>query len=177
MFRLFVVFILFLTQAIGVNFVAAQTQSEKILSPWVQNAQVVGSGRLTFLGIKAYDATLYAPNGVWRKEAPFALQLDYLRAFSGDSIAKTSAQEIDRLGAPTSAQLQSWLAEMTDILPDVKAGDHIIGIHHPTSGAILLQNGRILGEIKDPSFSRLFFDIWLSPKTRVAGLRKDLLGQ
>jgi hypothetical protein len=38
-----------------------------------------------------------------------------------------------------------------------------------------LLNGRPLGEVRDPDFARVFFGIWLSPRTSEPALREALL--
>ncbi|HSQ73412.1 MAG TPA: chalcone isomerase family protein, partial [Rubrivivax sp.] len=70
----------------------------------------------------------------------------------------------------------NWLAEMTRIFPDVNAGDRITGFHRPGTGARFFVNGRLRGEVLDADFARLFFGIWLSPRTSEPALREALLG-
>ena len=43
---------------------------------------LLGEGRLRVLFWEIYDASLYATNGVYDPEKPFALSLTYLRGFS-----------------------------------------------------------------------------------------------
>jgi len=64
---------------------------------------------------------------------------------------------------------------MRALFPDVKAGDVITGVHQPAMGVVFWCNGRLLGEVRDPLFARLFFGIWLSPQTSEPQLRSALL--
>ena len=41
----------------------------------------------------------------------------------------------------------------------------------------LCMGGRVVGEVADAAFARLFFGIWLSPKTSEPALRQALLAQ
>jgi hypothetical protein len=66
---------------------------------------------------------------------------------------------------------------MRALFPDVAAGDTLTGVHLPERGARFFHNGRLLGEIRDPQFSRAFFAIWLDPRTREPSLRAALLGE
>jgi hypothetical protein len=50
-----------------------------------------------------------------------------------------------------------------------------MGVHLPGNGAQLLVNGKASGEIRDTEFARLFFGIWLSPKTSEPKVRAALL--
>lgn len=69
------------------------------------------------------------------------------------------------------------LAYLRDLFPDVKSGDSITGVNQPGKGALFLSNGRVLGEISDPEFARLFFGIWLAPQTSEPQLRRNLLAR
>ena len=77
------------------------------------------------------------------------------------------------IAADTGAR---WLGEMTRIFPDVRAGDRITGVQRPGTGARFFVNGRLQGELPDSDFARLFFGIWLSPRTSEPALRAALLG-
>jgi hypothetical protein len=147
------------------------------MAPPAQYAlQPVGQGTLTWLGLRIYDAALWAPNGDVDFERPFALVLRYARALDGASIAERSIEEIERLGAGSAAQRAAWAARLRAIVPDVAAGDRVTGVHRPGQGARFYLNGRLLDEVADPAFSRAFFSIWLDPRTRVPELRAALIG-
>ena len=72
-------------------------------------------------------------------------------------------------------QATRWQQALQAALPDVKAGDRLLGIHQPGVGATFKMGGRVVGEVPDAEFSRLFFGIWLSPQTSEPGLRQQLL--
>ena len=59
----------------------------------VPAAELVGKGRMTYLGFKVFDAELYAPNGVYSASGPFALKLKYLRNFKGKAITESSVRQ------------------------------------------------------------------------------------
>jgi hypothetical protein len=65
---------------------------------------------------------------------------------------------------------------MARLFPDVQKGDRITGLHQPGQAARFYLNGRLLGDISDPAFSRRFFGIWLSPQTSQPRMREQLLG-
>ncbi|NQW94052.1 MAG: chalcone isomerase family protein [Polaromonas sp.] len=141
-------------------------------------SRLVGKGRLTFWGFQVYDARLWAlpdfkPDNF--PAQPFALELAYLRGFDNQDVAERSITEMRRSAAISDVQAKTWIAEMMRVLPDVKTGDRVMGIHRPGSGAQFLVNGKQSGEIRDAEFARLFFGIWLSPKTSEPKLRSALL--
>jgi hypothetical protein len=141
-------------------------------------SRLIGKGRLTFWGFQVYDARLWAlpsfkPDGLITQ--PFALELAYLRSFDNLDVAIRSITEMRRSASISDAQAKAWIDEMLRVLPDVKAGDRVMGIHRPGVGAQFLMNGKQTGEIRDAEFARLFFGIWLSPKTSEPKLRAALL--
>jgi hypothetical protein len=138
-----------------------------------------GQGTMRWLGLKIYDAQLFAPpqfSADQTFERPFALELTYARNFSGQSIAERSLEEIKRLGIGDAVQHGRWLAQMQAIFPNVSAGDRLRGVHQPGQGVSFYKNGLRIGAIDDRDFSRAFFSIWLAPRTAEPALRNRLLG-
>ena len=143
------------------------------------DAALHGQARLRFFGLHVYDARLWSPQPVlpddWPRRA-FALELEYARSLPGRRIAERSIDEMRRQQPIADAVAQRWLAAMTELFPDVGAGDRLTGVHLPTEGARFYFNGRSRGELRDPAFARLFFGIWLAPQTSEPTLRAQLLG-
>lgn len=132
-----------------------------------------GSGEFRRLGFLVYEATLWAGDDPLRP--PLALDLHYRRSIAGKVIARASVDEMRRLGAD-EASLTDWGEQMARLFPDVRDGDHILGLHRGDS-ARFLYNDHPLGEIADGDFARRFFAIWLDPQTRAPELRAALLRQ
>ena len=148
------------------------------LGALLPQSRLIGKGRLTFWGVQVYDARLWALPGFKPDTLavqPFALELAYLRRFDNRDIAERSIVEMRRSASISEVQAKVWIDEMMRALPDVKKGDRIMGIHRPGVGAQFLMNGKPTGEIRDAEFARLFFGIWLSPKTSEPELRAALL--
>jgi len=139
-----------------------------------------GPATLRVLGIQVYNARLWAPapfNPAQWDDAPVVLELEYLRNFSGVAIADRSIVEMRRVGMFTDEQASRWTDQLRRVFPDVKSGDRIAGVHHPGRGVSFLFNDRVIGEISDAEFARLFFAIWLGPNTSEPGMRRQLLAQ
>jgi hypothetical protein len=104
---------------------AAQAQAApfEVGSLW-PHARLVGSGRMRFLGLRIYDARLWAPGALgpqdWDRQS-FALELHYARSFEGPLIAQRSLEEMRRQRAIDNDTAQRWLGAMTSLFPDVKA--------------------------------------------------------
>ena len=144
----------------------------------LSGARLLGSGRLTFLGLHIYDARLWsaAPVAGDGADQPLALELIYARALVGEQIASRSLQEMARIGAISDEQSARWLQAMTRLFPDVRGGDRLTGVQRPGRAARFFLNGVLRGEVPDADFTRLFFGIWLSPRTSEPRLRAQLLG-
>lgn len=148
-------------------------------------AQVVGAGTLRYLGLRVYDARLWAPPG-WQPNdlgrAPLVLELTYQRRFRGADIAQRSVHEMRRAGPLPPADEAAWLDAMRGIFPDVGPGDRIAGLWMPGTGARFVLHSadgrrRVLGEVGDARFAERFFGIWLAPTSSAPELRQALLGQ
>jgi hypothetical protein len=144
-------------------------------------ARLQGSARMRFLGMAIYDARLWSGaaavphDGDWNAVA-FAIELTYARTLWGSMIAERSLTEMRRQGDIAPEVAERWLATMKALFPDVREGDRLTGLHTPGQGARFFLNGMSRGTPLDEAFSRVFFGIWLSPKTSEAALRSALLG-
>ena len=141
-------------------------------------ARLVGQGTMRFLGFEVYRARLWAQPGFDADQYsahPLALELTYQRNFTAEAIAKRSIEEMRRVGSFTPQQATRWQQALQAALPDVKPGDRLLGLYQPGTGAVFKMGGRVVGEVADAEFSRLFFGIWLSPQTSEPGLRQALI--
>ena len=161
------------TLLVLVSMVHANTEK----SPMYQlpGSQVVGSGKLTWFGMTVYRATLYAPDGRYRRNLPHAIEISYQFAFSRKQLARASLEEIEGIYGEQPDE-KRVMRQFESIFRDVVKGDNIIGVHHPGRGAEFYSNQVLLGRIDDPSLAAAFFAIWLDPRTSEPDLRTRLLG-
>ena len=148
------------------------------LATELPGARLSGGGRLTFFGLQVYDARLWVTSDFKAasfERAPMALELVYARKLVGSLIADRSLEEMRGQSEPAPEKAARWLASMKQIFPDVASGDRLTGVHVPDSAARFFLNGKFVGEIRDAEFARLFFGIWLSPRTSEPKLRNALL--
>lgn len=141
----------------------------------VPEAELVGSGRFSVLFWDIYDASLFAPGGHWRSDAPFALSLTYLRDFEGKEIAIQSVKEMRRQDGITNEQLDKWGESMTALFPDVTEGDTLTGVYLANGNARFFLNGKQIGDITAEGFATHFFAIWLGEKASEPSFRDKLL--
>ncbi len=177
MTRLIVVFMLSL--ALGLAPVSPAMAQADWIKESIAGAQKLGAGPLRFLGLRIYDAELWA-NADFRLDNFFehqhALKLTYARTLYGKLIAERSEQEISKLGIGDEKKRKVWLEQMTKLFPDVNKGDSLSALYTPGKGLKFLRNDAPLGDIADPEFARAFMAIWFAPGTSEPGLRKQLAG-
>ena len=160
-----------------INALAQPTPAVQAAAP-LPGFRLAGQGTLRFLGFEIYQARLWVSSGFQPDNyaaQPLALELAYQRDFTARSIAQRSIEEMRRLGPFTDQQATRWQQALQAALPDIKAGDQLTGVYRPGAGAVFQLQGRTVGEVADPEFARLFFGIWLSPKTSEPRLREALL--
>lgn len=150
--------------------------STSVIEKYVSEPEVVGKSKLTYLFWDVYNATLYAPGGEYLEGKPFALTLEYLRDFEGESIAVRSAKEIHDQKTADKATIESWTEVMKAIFPDVKKGQTITGVVDNKLHSHFYLGDELLGSVEDEKFSASFFGIWLSDKTSEPRMRDKLLG-
>jgi Chalcone isomerase-like len=145
----------------------------------IPGAQLIGSGRLRFLGLSVYDVRLWAAQPVPAAEVALrslALEIEYTRALVGLKIAERSLDEMRRQANIAPDVAERWLAQMAALFPDVQSGDRLTGKQRPGEATRFFFNGSLRGEVRDAEFTKLFFGIWLSPRTSEPALREALLG-
>ncbi len=146
----------------------------------LSQAQLLGRANLRFFGLLVYEARLWTPptfDPQRYDSQAFALELEYARKLSGPDIAERSIAEMRRVGDFSEAQSKAWLAFMMQAFPNVGAQDRLTGVHDGRGGVRFFFNGKQTAATTDKDYARLFFGIWLSPKTSAPALRASLIGQ
>jgi Chalcone isomerase-like len=139
----------------------------------------VGRGRLTWLGFGIYRASLWTTTGQYdgfRAGQTVALSLWYERKFTRAQLLGITQHEWERLKLGTPDQQRRWRAELERYWADVRPGDNITTVAVAGGGTRFYTQHRLLGEVADPAFGPAFLAIWLDPRSAVAGLRREILG-
>lgn len=143
----------------------------------IPDAKLRGEGRLSVMVWSLYDARLWAAahrGDVF--DSPFMLELTYLRHISGRQIADATAEEIRSQGLNDEIKIATWHRQLKRIIPDVDTGITLAGMSNKAGYTVFFKNGKEIGRITDPEFTRYFFNIWLGDKTRNPRLRQQLMG-
>ncbi|WLH15303.1 chalcone isomerase family protein [Pseudomonas hefeiensis] len=142
------------------------------------DARLVGQADFSWYGFDLYQARLWSSASQPSLETPLALELNYRRSISKQTLVQASIEEMRRIAGKSldSGRLDSWTDDMRRSFVDVRAGSQITGLYLPGKGCRFYVDGRLTHEVDDPAFARFFFAIWLDPRTRYPALRQQLLG-
>lgn len=144
-----------------------------------ENQQLVGKTRLSVLFWDIYDARLFTSSGGFdwqqRKSLRKSLVLQYLRDIKAAELVETTGEEWERLGFQHAEQ-QQWLDQLNAMWPNIKEGDCLALIETEQGYAEFYQGSRLLGTIKNATFTEHFLAIWLSPESRYEEEREELIG-
>jgi hypothetical protein len=136
----------------------------------------VGEGTYRKFGFSIYHAVLWAPDGTWRADKPYALELRYMRGLSKDTLADSTIDDIHDQGAADDETMTRWSAGIKRVMPAVQDGDIMIGLIIPNKVGLLYLNGVQIGKTQDNALSKAFLNIWLG-KDADEDLRNELLNQ
>ena len=160
--------------ALGLSLTAGLIAAANTVLP--QDWRVQGQGEMRWFGFRLYQASLWAPDGRWQADRPYALVLRYARDIPSARLVQASIEEMQRLGSADNERLTRWKIDLERVFPDVRTDEVIHGVHLPQRGAEFYHQGKLTGRIDDVEFARAFFAIWLDPRTREPALRTSLLG-
>lgn len=137
----------------------------------------VGRAKFSVLFWDIYNSTLYTKSGEYQHDnLPESLlfKIEYLKDISTDDLLERTVQQWQHLQIPES-KFNTFIPKLKAIWPNISAGDSLTMLVDNEVSAFYFNNVKV-GVITDNEFSKLFLDIWLSPKTSQAQLRTQLLG-
>ena len=143
----------------------------------ISNAQSVGAAPYRLLGITVFDAELFAAEGAFSWQRPFALSLTYARSARSATIVNRSISEMSQRGAGSAAQLAPLRQQLGACFPNVARGDRITGVSTGVNTARFYVNGARSCDVEWPNFRRHFFGIWLDARGGQAAMSARLRGE
>jgi hypothetical protein len=153
----------------------ASASVPEVVRTSVPVAHQVGASRVSVLVWDIYDIYLYAPEGEFDPDNPYALHLEYLRPIKGGLIAEKSVEEMRKQGV-SEVKLAAWYVQMKEIFPDVDRGTELTGIFENGEPTRFYSGDMLIGQVVDPEFGPAFSLIWLGEKSSRPDLRKELIG-
>jgi len=140
------------------------------------DVQKVGTSRFRKFGFTIYHATLWAPNGVYDANKPYALAITYNRDLDKGTLLDAITDDIKLQNAADAPTQAAWRDQLDGIITEVKENDTLIGVFVPGEKSALIRNCQVLGAIDDMALTKAFFSIWLGP-TADSTMRSNLTKQ
>ena len=141
------------------------------------NLKKYGEGEMKVLFWDLYKAELYGSKPTYdANDKKLTLKITYYRDIDKEDLIDATKDQWDHIKYQ-HPNMDSWLAALADIWPDIKEGDTLIVTQNDQNGANFYDDKRKLGTIDDPDFGFAFLSIWLSEKTSRPKLRLALVGE
>lgn len=150
---------------------ASNAHNTTLVNQQINQAEVIGEGRLIYWGFKLYDAQLFASK---ESQGGYALNLHYLRQFEAQALYLQTLEEMEKMGV-SKQKRALWDPQLSKAFKTVNKGDSITAIKKSRDLTQLFHNGQFMSEIRGEELSKAFFGIWLHPRTSVPKLRQSLL--
>lgn len=163
------------TTIVAKSIPATGLESVKLL-PRLPRMYKIGQADYQYWLWDIYNASLYASAPKWDVNKPFALKINYLRAFSSKSLTdKTLELMIRQAPNLASSKLNKWRGFFNKTYPDIESGDMLIAYYDGKGNTLFFgNNNRQLGKIYGRLFSQLFFNIWLADDSTYADEAEQL---
>lgn len=140
-------------------------------------ATQVGAARYVFLNVAVFDATLWANDGAFAWERPFALSLTYRRAFTARALTNRTLQGMRDRGAGETQSLAPLAPRLRACFTDVARGDRITAVSVAANRAHIYHNGAFRCALEWPGLRRSFFGIWLEAHGEARTFSRRLRGE
>lgn len=165
--------------ALALTFAAVSPASANLaeVRSVIPNAQAVGAAPYQLFGITVFNAELYAAEGAFSWQRPFALSLTYARSARQNTIINRTISEMSQRGAGSAEQLAPLRTQLEACFPNVARGDRITGVSTGTNTARFFVNGAARCQVEWPNFRRHFFGIWLDARGGQAQMSARLRGE
>lgn len=144
------------------------------LSKHASGFSEVGTGNYRKMGFNIYSVTLWAPQGTYDRDKPFALQLSYKRDLSKETVVDAVMNDVRAQQLADAETMNAWEAMLNEKMHEVKTGDQIIALNDPGKPTKLFYNNKPVFTIADKRLSDSFFNIWLGERANEE-LRAQLL--
>ena len=147
-----------------------------LLQELIPDAQKYGEARFKVLVLSIYDLSLYTQNGVYDKNKPLALKLNYLTSLKKESIIKQTVKAMTRRKMGSAAEIEKWTGIMEDHFDDVEKHDRILIAFPDPQTVVFSTNDSPPQKVVDRGFAVAFKDLWLGDSIRNKAFQKELLG-
>lgn len=170
-----------LSGAVVLGWVADASANPATPAPEVRHLlgqpQELGAGQFRWLGLKVYDAQLFAPQGQgFDRNGSYALEIEYARKIKRKFLLKASMDEMIRIEGEKSDHVRIQ-QKLTACYRDIQPGDRIVA--SPNGGNVLKfwVNGQSTCTLHHHGIRDRYMAIWLSDKARDRSFAQQVLAR
>ncbi|GAA6181361.1 MULTISPECIES: hypothetical protein [unclassified Shimia] len=139
--------------------------------------QALGAGQFRYLGLKVYDAQMFAPRGQgFSREGLYALEIEYARKIKRGVLIKASLNELKRIEGPQSDHTDI-LEKLTVCYRDIRPGDRIVAAPKSKDALNFWVNGAQTCTLRHRDIRDRYMAIWLSEKARDRQFARQVMAE
>ncbi len=177
MISIILILVLFINGIISVANAGSEDLLENLPLEYKQlGFKEVGRAKFSVLFWDIYNSSLYSKSGnYYHDNSPEAIlfKIEYLKDITTEDLLERTVEQWKHLNISES-QYTPYISRLKAIWPNISSGDSLTMLVEEKKSIFYFNNVKV-GVITDKAFSKLFLDIWLSPKTSQAKLRAQLL--
>ena len=151
-----------------------------IISERWDKTEMIGQTSFRKYGFHIYDASYWQLEKNSQSDQTTnssALMIAYARNIKAEKLVANTEKQWEKIGISEDYPISQWLAELSNIWPDVSEGDLLIALVTPGGSTEFYSGEELLGVITDTEFGPVFLDIWLGSASRYQKHRKELLNE
>lgn len=128
--------------------------------------EALGQGQFRYLGLKVYDAQIFAPDGAgFSNDGLYALEIEYARKIKRSVLLRASKKELVRIEG-TRADHDEIIAKLSTCYRDIRPGDRIVAAPEGADSLGFWVNGVRTCTLTHAGIRDRYMAIWLSDKAR-----------
>ena len=139
--------------------------------------QVVGTGVLKVFFMDIYSLTLYSKQRDYSGSDRFALEFDYKKSVSKNTIIDASMNELSKTPNVRSVEINAWKQILEKGISDMQAGEKASVVFSRSGNVEFWSENSEPISFQNLKFAENFAAIWLGPQTSHPKLRLALLGK
>ena len=139
--------------------------------------QVVGTGVLKVFFMDIYSLTLYSKQRDYSGSDSFALEFEYKKSVSKNTIIDASMNELSKTPNVRSVEINAWKQILEKGISDMQAGEKASVVFSRSGNVEFWSENSKPISFHDLKFAENFAAIWLGPQTSHPKLRLALLGK
>lgn len=139
--------------------------------------QALGAGQFRYLGLKVYEAEIYAPRGQgFDRDGKYALKIEYQRKIRRKILLRASLDELERIEGDR-ADHPEILQKLTACYRDIRPGDRIVASPRNADALRFWVNGAQTCTLRHDNIRDRYMAIWLGDKARDKQFARQVMAE